>query len=405
MSNGVFNLDKLDEIEAKLDSIDEINKDKTEKKDLTTDKIKGNIELVLERIASDKSEDVKWGKDYLKLNASLEEINTAINDLFTGTLTDEALDDVFSLQEDIYGQEYTLGGGAQGRIDWHKTHETEPKIFPNIAAGDYTSGETTQRETAGGWGLGEVSGERKYKFSDEDLYLSYAQKILSDENLAGSELQTQAQAFLNYVSGKNKLEELGGRQMPHYVIPPGEDWKGITRVSPKEFNVGGVYGGHLYEPKHPGKNTLWDFPKMRDLEFVKKHGATSGIFGGGDPIEDYAKGGGLKGKIFEEWFSYMGDAYQFAQYVQQDFSQTVGEYDVKRDQIIGVPLDEFKGDPDDVEIVGDRAYDSTSNIAYLQDGTEVNLDELRQNMDILHKLYGDKEGVLKLLQELSETNK
>ena len=65
MSNGVFNLDKLDEIEAKLDSIDEINKDKTEKKDLTTDKIKGNIELVLERIASDKSEDVNWGKDYL----------------------------------------------------------------------------------------------------------------------------------------------------------------------------------------------------------------------------------------------------------------------------------------------------------------------------------------------------
>ena len=205
MSNGVFNLDKLDEIEAKLDSIDEINKDKTEKKDLTTDKIKGNIELVLERIASDKSEDVKWCKDYLKLNASLEEINTAINDLFTGTLTDEALDDVFSLQEDIYGQEYTLGGGAQGRIDWHKTHETEPKIFPNIAAGDYTSGETTQRETAGGWGLGEVSGERKYKFSDEDLYLSYAQKILSDENLAGSELQTQAQAFLNYVSGAGAL--------------------------------------------------------------------------------------------------------------------------------------------------------------------------------------------------------
>ena len=370
--------DSLDVLESEK-LLDDKNKGKV------SDKVVNKVESILTSITSEKEDDQKWGKEYASLNSDLQNINNQIEELFGGTLVDETLDEFFALQNQIFGQEYNLTAWHGEQAEFFGKTKTEPQIFPNIAAGEYTSGQQTRTESAGGWGAGTITGQRAFSFYDENLYVGYADRILSDPN-SSEDLINQANAFKKYMEGKSKLEELAGEEIPHYVIRPGPDWDKKTRTTAREFNVGGIYGGHLYEHSSKNKHTLWDHPKMRDLEFVKKYGATSGIFGGGDPIENLAKDKGIKGQIFAEWLGGMDEAHAFAEYVNAAYMDDYKEYSMQYDALFG---DNKTG---------------TKSIT-LEDGTEVPLDKIKDNLSVLKKLYGDKEGIMNLLLELESTNK
>ena len=84
-----FNFDKFEESEAELDSLIHLDKEKKKKK--VSSKTTTNFEKALTSIASSKTEDQKWGADYLKLHSSLKDINTEIEELFGGIEEDGQL--------------------------------------------------------------------------------------------------------------------------------------------------------------------------------------------------------------------------------------------------------------------------------------------------------------------------
>jgi len=388
-----------------IDSLNTVDSLKVEAdKNNRKDKIDStsDIETVLTKITSEKSEDKEWGETYLKLGTKLDTINTEIDALFEGTLTDETLDEYFKLQGEIYGQEFSTKFSSSSKFPYTglkgvDTEDVTPITFegteygfdpldprkgkgtgkPNVASFPYNTGGTTYTEPERGGpfqGKGTHSGYRKYRLSDEELYLSYAEDIINNPD-SSQEMIDSANSFLNYSTKKTNLEKIGGSEIPHYVIPPTQEWYDYTRVSQGRTNVYGHEG-------LPEKETLWDHEKMRDKDFVAKYGAKGGIFGA-DPIENYAKDTGATGLVFDEFFDTLPEAYKFAEFVKKDYAKKNKEYEEMQAILFG-------------------GKDGTIT---LEDGTELDLDEFNANIDTLKKLYGEKEGALNLLLDLEKQNK
>ena len=395
MSNGI-NFNKFVEVTDSLEAIDELESQTKKDNQTKLDSTQSDIEQVLQNLSLDAND--PYASTYINLKSDLETINESIDKLFANTPTDEVLDEFLSLQDEVFGQEYQtdwsfshhdMTDADTGGIIKNKTTDIlEPDLFGNdissASAYPYGRGDV-DIDYGSGWGGSSREGKRKYLFSDEDLYMNYANEIINDPN-ASQELKDGANSFIEYMSKKTKLEELGGDEMPHYVIPPTKEWDNYTRVNPREFNVSGSYAaGFLYEG--PKEESLWEFPKMRNLNFVKKYGGKGGMIGS-DPIESYAKDTGLTGRVFEEYMKTMPGAYDFAQYVQSDFKEKNKKYYEMKHSLLGDEEGNYSGEP-----------------VTLEDGTQIHLEDFQKNLASLKKLYGEKDKILDLLSELALENK